>query len=276
MKLKKILTTGAIFSAAVLSVQAAGETVQAEEVEMEKEDSPFSFSVSLDYNSHFMSYGANVWGDETEDIGDEWLFQPSLSADYAINDTSGVYVGAWFDINGVEGAGPGEVGPDLGGDTKEMDLWIGYWFSIDKLTVDFTFQQWYYADETEGIFDITLSYDMMFSPYVKMHNRIEPVGDQETGQMYEVGGTLYEGEYKGLAYGFNAGVGFSFDDYHVEGEDGYAYSFLGASASYVVYSSDSLEIDVHGGLTYFDTEEDTTGNAEDSYLTANFGVGFSF
>lgn len=259
-----MLTTGAVCSAIVLSAQAA------------EEESAFAFNVSLDYNSHFMSYGANVWGDETEDIGDEWLFEPSVSIDYAINDTSGLYVGAWFDINGVDGAGPGEVGPDLGGDTKEMDLWVGYWVELGKFTLDFTFQQWYYADETEGIFDVALSYDMMFSPYIKMHNRIEGVGDQETGQMYEVGATLYEGESGGISYSFPIGVGFSLDDYHVAGEDGYAYSFIGANASYVIYSGDSLDVDLHGGLTYFDTEEDTTGNAEDSYLTANIGIGFSF
>lgn len=254
-----------MLSAAVLSAQAA------------EDESPFSFNISLDANSHFMSYGSNVWGAGTEDIGDEWLFNPSMSIDYAINDTSGLYVGAWFDINGVSDAGPGAVGPDLGGDTKEMDLWIGYFFSVDKLTVDFTFQQWYYGSETEGIFDVTASYDVMFSPYIKMHNRFEVVGStQQKGTIYEVGGTLYESEYKGLSYGFNVGVAFSLDDYHVAGEDGYAYSFLGASASYVIYSSDSLDIDLHGGLTYYDTDEDTTGNAENSYLTGSLGVGFSF
>jgi hypothetical protein len=265
MKLKKILSSGAILSATVLAVQAT-----------ETEESPFSFGVSLDYNSHFMSYGANVWGTETDDIGDEWLFQPSVSVNYAINDTSGLYAGAWFDINDVDGAGPGDVGTDLGGDTKEMDLWVGYWVSFDKLTLDFTFQQWYYGGETEGIFDVKVSYDTLLSPYIKAHNRIEGVGDQQKGTMFEVGGTLYEGEYQGVSYAFNAGVGFSLDDYHVAGEDGYAYSFLGASASYVIYSSDSVDIDLHGGLTYFDTDEDAIGNAEDSYLTANVGVGFSF
>ena len=263
MKMKKILTTGAILSAAVLSAQAA------------EDESPFSFNISLDANSHFMSYGANVWAPHTDDIGDEWLFQPSASIDYAINDTSGLYVGAWFDINSL--GDDADVGPDLGGDTQEMDLWIGYFFSIDKLTVDFTFQQWYYGSETEGIFDVTASYDMMFSPYIKMHNRFEGVNEQEKGTIYEVGGTLYEGEYKGLSYGFSAGVAFTFDNYHNSvGEDGYNYSFLGASASYVIYSSDGLEVDLHGGLTYYDTDKDTIGNAEDSYLTANLGVGFSF
>lgn len=264
MKLKTILALGAVSASTFVAT-----SVQAEE-------SAFSYSISLDYNSHFMSYGVNVWGTETEDIGDEFLFEPSLSIAYDISETQGLYAGAWFDINGVSGAGAGDVGPDLGGDTKEMDLWVGYWITLDKWTIDFTLQQWYYASEVEGIFDVTVSYDTMFAPYLKMHNRFEGVGGQDKGTIYELGGTLYEGEIGGVSYGFSAGVGFSFDDYHVAGEDGYAYSFLGASASYVIYSSDDLDIDIHGGLTYFDTDEDATGNAESGYLTANFGVGFSF
>ncbi len=269
MKLKYTLSLSAFCASALLI-----NTVHAEEVE---EESPFAFSLSLDANSHFMSYGVNVWGSETEDIGDEILFQPSASISYDISETQGVYAGVWFDINGVEGAGPGDVGPDLGGDTKEMDLWVGYWFVVGDFTVDFTLQSWLYGGENEGIFDVAISYDTLFAPYVKFHNRFETVGtSQQKGTMVEIGGTLYENEYKGIAYSVGAGVGFSFDDYHVAGEDGYAYSFIGLSASYVFYSSDDVDIDVHGGLTYFDTEKDTTGNAESGYLTANFGIGFSF
>lgn len=280
MKLKKILTTGAIFSAAALSVQAAGETVPAEEMAKENEESPWAFAISLDANSHFMSYGANVWKPDTDDIGDEWLFQPSATIDYAINDVSGAYVGIWFDINDL--ADDPDVGPDLGDDTQEMDVWVGYWHTFGNFTLDLTFQQWYYASETEGIIDFTISYDAMFAPYLKAHTRIEAVGDQEKGTIYEAGVTLYEGEISGVAYAFNAGVAFNFDDFHVEGEDGYAYSFIGASASYVIYSSDSLDVDLHGGLTYFDTDEDNVGNFDSDgdsvggILTANFGIGFSF
>lgn len=241
------------------------------------EESPWAYNVSLDYNSHFMSYGVNVWGDDTKDIGDGDIFNPSASIDYAIDDRSGVYVGIWADINNVTPEVDGDVDPfSFGDDVQEIDVWIGYWRTFEELTVDLTFQQWYYGGETEGIIDLKLSYDCMFSPYVMIHNRIEGVGDQNKGSIYEVGGTLYEGDFKGLSYGFSVGAAFNFDEYHQDDEDGYAYSFIGTSASYVIFSTDSLDVDLHGGLTYYDTDKDNTGNAESGYLTANFGVGFSF
>lgn len=264
MKLKNSLIAGATCAALSLSSQLMAE-----------DESPWSFSASLDFNSHFISYGANVWGDDTEDIGDEILFQPSAQIDYAISDSQGVYVGIWADINSLA-SGDIDWASGLGSDIQEIDVWLGYWITSGDFTVDFTLQQWYYAGETEGIFDITVSYDTMFSPYIKIHNRIEAVGDQNKGTIYEVGGTLYEGEYEGLSYSFSIGAAFNFDEYHVDDEDGYTYSFIGASASYVIYSSDSLDVDLHGGLTYYDTDKDNTGNAESGYLTANFGIGFSF
>ncbi len=265
MKLKHVLSIGVFGSSLLLATGAQAQ---------EEASSPFSFSVSLDYNSHFMSYGVNVWGDDTKDIGDEFLFEPSASVSYDISETQGLYAGIWFDINSL--ADNPDVGPDLGDSVQEMDLWIGYWVSLSDFTFDFTLQSWQYGGEVEGIFDVTVSYDTMFSPYIKAHNRFDDVGGQEHGTMFEVGATLYEGEYEGLSYSFPIGLGFSLDDYHVAGEQGYAYSFIGANASYVIYSSDSVDVDVHGGLTYYDTEEKTTGNAESGYLTANFGIGFSF
>lgn len=264
MILKKTLIAGAACAALPFASQLAAE------------ESPWSFSAALDLNSHFMSYGVNVWGDDTEDIGDEVLFNPSFQVDYALNETSGLYAGIWADVNGLA-TGDIDWASDLGSDIQEIDVWVGYWVTSGKWTVDFTLQQWYYGGETEGIFDITVSYDMMFSPYFKAHNRFEGVGDQENGTMYEVGGTLYEGAVgDNFSYSFPIGVGFSFAEYHVEDEDGYAYSYIGASGSYVMYSSDSLEIDLHGGLTYYNTDKDTTGNDEDGYLTGTIGVGFSF
>ena len=270
MKIKNILSVGAACSALFTGAQA-------------QEESPFSFSASLDQNSHFMSYGANVWGDKTENIGDGGTFNPSVGLNYALSDSSGIYAGAWFDINSYD---TGDIsGLDLGSKVQEMDLWLGYYFSVDKFTFDFTYQAWLYAGENEGIFDLAISYDTTFAPYVKFHNRIEVVGaaydekgepGQQKGTMIEVGGTLYEGEYEGIGYGVSAGVGFSLDDYHKAGEEGYAYSFIGASASKVIYSSDSVEVDLHGGLTYYDVSNTTTKNTESGYLTSNIGVGFSF
>ncbi len=265
MKLKHVFSCGIYSSALLLATGAQAQ---------EEESSPFAFSVSLDYNSHFMSYGFNVWADETQDIGDAFLFEPSASVSYDISETQGLYTGVWFDINSL-GDDP-DVGPDLGDSVQEMDLWIGYWVSLSDFTFDFTLQSWQYLGEVEGIFDLTVSYDTLLAPYIKAHNRFDDVGGQEHGTIFEVGATLYEGECEGLSYSFPVGIGFSFDDYHVAGEQGYAYSFIGASASYVIYRCDGADVDIHGGLTYYDTKKATTGNPESGYLTANFGVGLSF
>ena len=262
MKLKNILSLGVACSAMLATSHA------------QEEESPFSFSLSLDQNSHFMSYGANVWGSNTEDIGDGGTFNPSFVVNYALSETSGWYAGVWYDVNSYSDAP--EIGPDLGSKVQEMDVFVGYYFGLGKLSVDLTYQAWLYAGENEGIFDIALSYDTLLSPYVKFHNRFESNGGQQKGTMIEVGGTLHEGTVGSVGYSVSSGLGFSLDDYHVPGEDGYAYSYIGVSGSKVIYSSDSLEADLHGGLTYFNTDDDTVGNPDDSFLTMNVGVGFSF
>lgn len=264
MKLKNIVSLGVACSA-MLTTSFAQE-----------EESPFSFSLSLDQNSHFMSYGVNVWGTtKTEDIGDGGTFNPSFVVNYSLSESSGWYAGVWYDVNSYTDAP--DPGPDLGSKVQEMDVFVGYYFGLDKLSVDLTYQAWLYAGENEGIFDVALSYDTVLSPYVKFHNRIESVGTQQKGTMIEVGGTLYEGTAGSVGYAVSTGLGFSLDDYHVAGEDGYAYSFIGISGSKVIYSSDSLEADLHGGLTYYNTDEYLSGtNPDDNFLTLNIGVGFSF
>jgi hypothetical protein len=293
MKFKKILSSGALFSAAMMSAQAAeeaaAEAATADEAAPEavavetvpvEEASALSGWVSLDLHSHFISYGANVWGNDTRDIGDELLFQPSAGLEYSFEDYGAVYVGVWADINSIGGGGVKHFS-DAGGDVQEIDLWVGYYFSVGKFTFDVAYQSWLYSGsngaENEGIIDFTVSYDMLFSPYILMHNRIEANGDQETGTMYEIGGTLYEGGIgEDFTYSFPVGLGFSPDDYHVQGEDGYAYSFIAANAAYALPIDALGAWDIHGGLTYYNTDKSATGNARSSYLTATVGLGLSF
>ncbi len=261
MKLKNSITAGVACSALLFGAQAhaANENI--------------SGWVSFDVNSHFMSYGLNVWGDDTKDIGDEFLFQPSAGVDITLTENTGAYFGIWADVNDLNDD------DTIGKNIQEIDVWLGYYVTVGDFTFDLAYQAWMYASENEGIVDFTVSYDMMFAPYVKFHNRIEAVGDQNTGTMIEVGGTIYEYTFEdsGLSLSFPIGLGFSLDEYHVDDEDGYAYSFVGASFSYPLPISDAYGAwDIHGGLTFYGTEEDTTGNAEDSYLTGSFGIGVSF
>ncbi len=248
------LALGAVAGSLLLgSAQAANENVSA--------------SVSLDFNSHFMSYGANVWGDR--DIGQQsLLFQPSASLEFALGEGSAIYTGVWADIN--------DRLDSSGYTVEEVDFWLGYYFTIEKFTIDFTLQQWMYASEVEGIFDVTVSYDAMFSPYIKAHTRFEAVGNQKRGTIFEVGGTLFETTVGTVSLSVPVATAFSFTEYH-GGTDGYAYSLVGLNASLPLGISDAYGAwDLHGGLTFYHTDKGFTGNARSTYLTLNVGVGVSF
>lgn len=233
------------------------------------EDDRVSGYLSLDYNSHFISSGANVWGDETRDIGDEFLFQPSISLEFALPNGSAIYTGLWSDVNDLaEG--------DLG-NIQEVDVWLGYYFPVGDFVVDFAVQQWYYSGETEGLFDVTISHTSRFSPYVRAHTRFESVGDQNKGTMFEVGGTLFETSIESVDLSVPVAVGFSPDDYHVDDEEGYGYSNIGIGFQMPLGIPESYGAwDLHGGLTFWHTSKDFTGNAESSYLAASLGVGVGF
>lgn len=257
MSLTKALKLSGIIAGAAVSALLLSSKAQANE--------NLSGSISLDINSHFMSYGVNVWGAATKDIGDEFLFQPSASLNYALSEGSGIYTGIWFDINNL-------ANEKIADNIQEVDVWIGYYHTFGKTKIDFTLQQWMYAGETEGIFDITVSYDTMFSPYVKMHNRFESVGGQQKGYIFELGGTAYSTTIGSVSLSVPVAVAFAPDEYHVAGEEGYVYSYTGVKFSLPLGES----WDFHGSVLYYDTEYRTTGNAETGYLTAGLGVGYAF
>jgi hypothetical protein len=73
-----------------------------------------SGSLSFDYNSHFISYGFDVWGGGKNPSG-ESTFNPSASIDYKINDQWTLSSGFWLDVNDNTG--------DF--ETVETDIWFG-------------------------------------------------------------------------------------------------------------------------------------------------------
>lgn len=226
--------------------------------------------LALDFNSHFMSYGVNVWGDDTRDIGDKILFQPSFGLELELSEGSAIYGGVWGDINNIAPS-------SIGGKIQEVDIWLGYYFPVGDFTIDLTFNQWYYGGETEGTFDITVSYDAIaLAPYLTTHYRFDPNGAQKKGAIFEAGVTLFEVDYDSVSFSFPAAVAFSFTDYYVPGEDGYAYSLIGANVNVPLSSGAYGDWDLYGGLTFFHTDKDFTGNSKSTYLTASIGVGLSF
>lgn len=233
-----------------------------------------SFSLSLDYNSHFFSYGANVWDgpNQNRDTFDGFLFQPSAELNFALTEGSGIYTGVWFDINN-------NVNSTIGGRIQEVDVWLGYYFTFESFVTSFTLNQWFYAGDNEGTFDVKIAYTgIPITPYVLAHYRFDPNGNQETGTMFEVGATLYETEVGAVSLSFPINVGFTFDDYHVANEDGYVYSSISANFGMpLAFISESYgDWGFHGGLTVYHTDKAATGNARSSYVALNLGVGLSF
>ncbi|MFT4546847.1 MAG: hypothetical protein ACI9MB_000792 [Verrucomicrobiales bacterium] len=96
MKLStKIYTAAVLLSLPASSL--AGEPMTTPPTEPKAAGSGFSGVISLDVNTHFISYGADIWG-----AGSEWadaLFNPFVEISFALNDNLTLSVGTWWDVN---------------------------------------------------------------------------------------------------------------------------------------------------------------------------------
>ncbi len=256
--------TKSLFLASATAVSALTSSVQA--------DDKLSGTLSFDLNSHFISYGADVWADGDSPEG---TFNPSLSIDYAINDNWTLNMGAWLDVND-NGAG----NPSF--ETRETDVWIGLGYSSGIYSASVTYQSWQYAGDVEDILDIGLSLDTFLSPSLTLHHRLSSGGAAAFNgagiQTNGFSGTMLVG---GLEHTFElsekfsltvpVAIGVALDKFHTT-ESGFAYSSLGLQGSYAVSDVTSLNF----GVTYYNTDSEVTGNADAGFLTYNAGVSFSF
>lgn len=228
------------------------------------DEATVSGSVSFDFNSHFMSYGLDVWGAGSSP---DSLFQPSASLDFNFGDY-GFYTGVWFDINN-------QVESTLGGDIQEVDVWVGTYFTAGDFTYDLTFQQWYYASETEGIIDFTISYDAALAPYAKLHYRIDSVGGQEKGAILELGAGYTINDYLSVPFA----VGLALEQEFQGGDNflGYVTTGLGFSVPLEFVAEGLGAWDFHGGINAFYVPEDfAPSNPDEFFLTFSVGVGIGF
>lgn len=232
-----------------------------------------SQSLSLDLNSHFISYGADVWS-----AGDEWqdaLFNPSSDITWDLGNGVSLYTGVWLDINSADE----DTESGLGGDVQELDWWFGTSFGVtEDLTVDVIYQAWMFAEENEGIIDVVIAYDGEYvAPVLTIHNRVESNGTQETGTVLDLG-LSHSIEVEGVNLSVPFNIAWASDEFH-GGEDGFAYLSIGLDAS-VPLSFIPEELgawDVHAGVKYWHTNDDVIpGNPEENFVTGNIGIGTSF
>lgn len=242
------------------------------------EDDCISGVLTLAGNSHFISYGRDVWADGSN-LGD-LEFNPSLEFTFKLPENFALTLGTWWDVND-KGAAPSRIG----GKIQEIDLWSGIAWTYDKFTIGATYQAWIYGGTTEGIVDVKLGYDCLLSPTLTLHNRVdEGASAGDTGSVLVLGlSHTFELGPVSLSTPVNFATNLT-DDYNrlpiAGGSDsGYAYTSVGLQAAYPLeFLGDCYgEWSLVSGLTYYWTNGSVIPvNPVNHFLTYNFGLSATF
>jgi hypothetical protein len=259
-----------------------------------------SATFSLDFNSHFISYGNDVWG-----LGNSWdfneaTFNPSAQVTFA--DVVGpldLFVGTWWDVND-------NAASSIGGELQEVDVWFGGSFNIERFTVTALYQAWIYGGDVEEIVDATVGFDdsglimedFALNPYATFHIRTAEgaaatAGDaHDTGTVLVIGiapaWTIVQSETYPVTFKLPVAAGFFLDTGFYDSstvntpttsDSGFGYVSIGAVISvplaFVPESYGAWEF--HTGVTWYHTEHDVIpGNPDQDFLTGNVGISVGF
>ncbi|BAM03378.1 hypothetical protein [Phycisphaera mikurensis] len=258
-----------------------------------------SASVGGAYNTHFVSYGFDIWGAGT-DFGDNATFNPTF--DLAIDLGSEILgedfaplvasFGIWADIN--------NNAPDtIGGDLQEVDFYYGLGSGYGDFAFSVTYQQWIYAGAVEQVLDLGIAYDdsglwdngFAFNPSVLIHKRLSGANANFTGEdgvtprssngfAYLLGVEpafdIIDNDAFPMSLSIPVVVAFGDDEFYTEA--GFAYVSVGAQFAFPLsfIPADLGEWGVSAGVTGYFTDEDAIGNVDDSFLTGNVGLSLAF
>jgi hypothetical protein len=236
----------------------------------------FSGTLNLDYNSHFVSYGLDVWGDGFDLEGP--TFNPALELNWSLPANFSFILGTWWDVNG-------KIPSAIGGKLQEIDVWAGLGYKWGDLSVTGLYQNWHYGSGDEQIVDIKLAYDCFLSPSLLIHNRVDPGASGGNNGTVLVAGISHSVEAGPVTLSFPLNVAFfTDDDFHPGSIDsGVGYGSLGINATLPLkFIPESYGVwNLHGGFTYYLTDSDVVGNTrsgrpDNDFLTANIGIGCAF
>jgi hypothetical protein len=250
-------------------------------------ESKVSFSGGLDFSSHFISFGADVWGggnDPSPFSSRSTVFAyGTLSA--KITDEIGGFVNVWTDLND-------NTDSAIGGPIQEIDLNAGLTYTWDKFTFGAAHNYWLYAGDNENAIEITAAYndagsygdlDLALNPSLLFHWRYNGQGEQSNSLVVQLGirPTVYtalkDSDYP-ITFAVPTNIALFTDDYQ-GGTSGLGYFNVGVVAGVPLafvpaeYGSWSAS----AGITYWYTPDSTIpGNPQESFLVTSFSVGVSF
>ena len=222
-----------------------------------------SGSIAFDLNSHFISYGADIWagGDDPQ-----WTSNPTLSLGYTLNEQVSINAGIWMDVNSIGSRSYG---------VAETDTWIGVAYDAGLVTGSVTLQNWQYGGDSEEILDFGLSVDTFLSPSLTLHKRLS-AGASSGGEGKNGWFAVFNAAHsidvtEQISVTIPAQIGFALADFHTT-ETGYGFANIGVSVSYALTES----VSVNAKVKYWNTDGGVTGNVDNDFFTYGVGASFAF
>lgn len=197
-----------------------------------------AITAGLDFSSHFISFGADVWGGGNEQPlpfesrSTQFLYG---TATMKFTDELSGYVNLWSDLNNNTESG-------IGTPIQEIDFNAGFTYALDKFTFGVAHTYWMFASDEEKALEASIGYNDMdvlapgfaLNPSLLAHYRYDGLGGQECGMVLQAGirpTFLFnkDGEYP-ITLAVPAAAAF-FIDHYQGGDSGFGYANVGLSAS---------------------------------------------
>lgn len=228
-----------------------------------KEEPFVTGSLALMYETHFVSYGQDVWGG-----GNSWndaLFHPSLELDFNLGGGWQAYLNTWWDVNSL---GVTTIGSNI----QEVDINAGFYYTAGKWKFQLGYGSWNYGGQTEHIVDGKVSYnDGVINPFLMLHGRVADGISFDTGLVTQVG--IAPAVTAGpVSFSFPVTVSFDTENFH-GGDAGFAYVSAGIAATVPLTKHISLTV----AGTYYHTEDSVIPvNPDSDFVLGTAGITVSF
>jgi len=240
-----------------------------------------SADIGISENTHFISYGLDVWGGKDDFFGDKsttWIY-----GDFALklNDWLAFNLSVWSDNND-------NVSSGIGGHIQEIDINPGFAVTYGMLTSSVTYNAWSYAGDVEESIDFGFAYNdtglimegFALNPKVVWHYRASGNGTQTIGSAVVLSVGPSFPLVSTLSLSIPAGIAFfTTDDFQGGISGGYGFSYIGASLNYGLemipeqYGKWNLNF---GLMEYFTEHDAIPGNPTENFLTGSIGISVAY
>ncbi|SKB02687.1 hypothetical protein SAMN02745166_03655 [Prosthecobacter debontii] len=258
----------AVLSAAALlaagQLQAGEPSAKAPAPVIEPEAPFVTGTLSLMVDTHFVSYGQDVWA-----AGQSWqdpLFHPSLELNFNLGSGFSFILGTWWDVND-------NAASSIGDRIQEVDVWAGFGYAVGDWKFTLLYQAWMYGSSTEEIVDFKVAYSSFLNPYILLHGRTDRGAATTFGEGLVVQAGIAPGASLGpVSLSFPIALSYDTYDFH-GGQAGFGFASAGVSASIPLTKSITANI----GATYYYTNDNViVTNPDEGFVMGSAGITVTF